>query len=256
MPTLSEATNRFTISNELQHQTSSKTKTLLWMKSNPEKCHNTSIRGLATTISLDKERPLGLTTFSTEQVIHSLIRQGLVIRQGFNKHYNFIINHGHPEMPTEIDEGIIKTTQIPKSSVNVYRENGDVLSNLILKWMREHPLKTYNTTTREIAQEIVDSKEFQTTKDSAQTVIARLVREGRLNKQKLDDKPRGKANFSLVDDHGANYYNSEPQLPSKEKLDNNIPTSESNNKEKEMEPQEVNLPEGRVINLTININLK
>lgn len=248
MPTLSEVTSRFTLSKELQKQSSSKTKALLWMKSNPEKCRNTSIRGLATVISLDKERPLGLTTFSTEQVIHSLIRQGLVVRQGINKHYDFLVNHGHPEMPPEIDEGIIKTTQIPKSSVNVYRENGDVLSNLILKWMRNHPLKTYNTTTGEIAQEIVDSKEFQTTKESSQTIIARLVREGKIFKEKLDDKPRGKANFLL---------SGEDNTPSQSNLiQKSIPTIPTEEKEEKMESQEVNLPEGSTINLTININLK
>lgn len=103
--------SKLELSEELLHQTSSQTKALLWIKSHEKQCQNTSILNIAKTIGVDKDRPLKMSTFAIQQVLYKLIRDGLLVRHGGRRRADFVINYGHPLMPPEVDNDVVKTTK-------------------------------------------------------------------------------------------------------------------------------------------------
>lgn len=267
--------SKLTLSDELAHQTDVKTAVLMWLKDHPKAAYNTSCMKLAHTIGLSRDFKAHATTGSIDQSIRRLIKMGLIMRHNINlRRADFLVNYGHPDMPAFINEGVIKEVKEEPvkptmSAKEVFQANGKTLAELIIDWMKDNPMHLKETTTGEIAEAIIADGKFQTTKGSAQTVIARLVREGRILKYK---KPRGKEDFKVLnvkyeepeEDISPDYEyetlkcNKTPEEEeeiTKEAIDHLKDEYNKIVKEQEMEEQEVNLPEGKVINLTININI-
>lgn len=197
--------SKLTLSDELAHQTDLKTAVLVWLKEHERAGYNTNCMKLAHTIGLSKDFKAHATTGSIDQSIRRLVKMGLIMRHNINlRHADFMVNYGHPDMPPFINEGVIKEIKEepakPNPSPNeVFRANGKTLAELIIDWMKDHPMRLKETTTGEIADAIVADGKFQTTKESAQTVVARLVREGRVQKFMREDRPRGRADFKVLD---------------------------------------------------------
>ena len=197
--------SKLTLSDELTHQTDLKTAVLVWLKEHPKAGYNTNCMKLAHTIGLSKDFKAHATTGSIDQSIRRLIKMGLIMRHNINlRHADFMVNYGHPDMPPFINEGVMIETKKepvkPAISPNeVFRANGKTIAELIIEWMKANPMRLKRTTTGELADAIVASGKFQTTKESAQTVIGRLVREGRVQKFMCENRPRGKADFKVLD---------------------------------------------------------
>lgn len=197
--------SKLTISDELLHQTDVKTAVLVWLKAHPKAGYNTNCMLLAKTMSLSKDFTATSSTGSIDQAIRRLITMGLIIRHRINfRRADFMVNYGHPDMPPFINEGVVKETRKPAeplvSANEIFRINGNkTIAQLIVDWLKAHPMACVNTTTGELADLIAKDGAFHTTKESAQTVIARMIREGRIKKYKVDDKPRGKADFKVAD---------------------------------------------------------
>lgn len=197
--------SKLTLSDELAHQTDLKTAVLVWLKEHEKAGYNTNCMKLAHTIGISKDFKAHATTGSIDQSIRRLIKMGLIMRHNINlRHADFMVNYGHPDMPPFINEGVIKEVKEepvkPNPSPNeVFRANGKTLAELIIDWMKDHPMHLKETTTGEIADAIVADGKFRTTKESAQTIVARLVREGRVQKFMREDRPRGRADFKVLD---------------------------------------------------------
>lgn len=281
--------SKLTLSNELAHQMDVKTAILAWLKEHPKAGYNTSCTNLAKTMGLARDFKTSTSTGSIDQGIRRLVRMGLIMKHNINLiRADYLVNYGHPDMPAFINEGVIKEVKKepakPNPSPNeVFRANGKTLSELIIEWMKDNPMHLKETTTSELAEAIVADGKFQTTKESAQTVIARLVREGRVLKYKKNNKPRGKADFKV-----ANVKYEEPEeeispdyeyetLKTNKTPEEEQETMENNNVKifKKLinadvdptpasvltEPKEtgitqaIKLPDGSTVNLTININI-
>lgn len=210
---------------------------------------------------------------SIEQVIHKLLRSGLLIRNGGRRRADFIINYGHPMMPPEVEGDEVKTTEttsglskgINKRAKNVMDANGGKsLSECILKWVEDNPDKTKRTYPSKMAREIAkDGVNGKT--DSFVSILNKLGHDGKLRRTCVGN---GLYDYSIVqEDDDVNrvigYWTPKPEYHYEVKKDI-VPdeeeegeTEEDNKivKEQKMEEQEVNLPEGKVINLTININV-
>lgn len=280
--------SKLTLSNDLIHQTDLKTAILVWLKEHEKAGYNTNCMKLAHTIGISKDFKAHATTGSIDQSIRRLIKMGLIMRHNINlRHADFMVNYGHPDMPAFINEGVIKEVKEkparPLMSPNeVFRANGKTLAELIIDWMKDNPMHLKETTTREMAEAIVKDGKFQTTKESAQTIIARLVREGRIQKFMREDKPRGRADFKVLD---VKYEEPEEELspdyeyetlktnktPEEEQeIMEDVPKSFKELVNAGVDPiqaitldskpdsssstQTIALPDGRTINLTININ--
>ena len=192
--------SKLTLSEGLRDQTLA-TDVLLWMRDHFDKCKNTNCKKLAVTIGLDKDFKPHATTGSIDQTIHKLMRRGLVIRQGTNLwHSNFLVNHGHPDMPPIVDEGFIKVTSTKDDSPTaVFRRNGSkTLAQLIFEWMDAHPAYLVDTTAGEIATAIIKEGTFEGSYASIVSIIHRLMRDGRVKKFNKTDGYRSLADFKLV----------------------------------------------------------
>lgn len=280
--------SKLTISDELLHQTDLKTAILVWLKGHEKAGYNTNCMKLAHTIGISKDFKAHATTGSIDQSIRRLIKMGLIMRHNINlRHADFMVNYGHPDMPAFINEGVIKEVKEkpvkPNPSPNeVFRANGKTIAELIIDWMKDNPMHLKETTTGEMAEAIVKDGKFQTTKESAQTVIARLVREGRVQKFMREDRPRGKADFKVLD---VKYEEPEKEVspdyeyetlktnktPEEEQkiMENNIksfkelidagvgPIQDSilTEPKESSTTQAIKLADGSTVNLTININI-
>lgn len=280
--------SKLTLSNELAHQTDLKTAILVWLKEHEKAGYNTNCMKLAHTIGISKDFKAHATTGSIDQSIRRLIKMGLIMRHNINlRRADFMVNYGHPDMPAFINEGVIKEVKEkparPLMSPNeVFRANGKTLAELIIDWMKDNPMHLKETTTGEMAEAIVKDGKFQTTKESAQTIIARLVREGRIQKFMREDRPRGRADFKVLD---VKYEEPEEEVspdyeyetlktnktPEEEQeiMKDNIKSFKElvnagvdpiqaitlgSKPESSSSTQTIALPDGRTINLTININ--
>ena len=282
--------SKLTLSNELAHQMDVKTAILVWLKEHPKAGYNTSCTNLAKTIGLARDFKSSTSTGSIDQVIRRLVRMGLIMKHNINLiRADYLVNYGHPDMPAFINEGVIKEAKEEPvkptmSAKEIFRANGKTLAELIIDWMKDNPMHLKETTTGEIAEAIIADGKFQTTKGSAQTVIARLVREGRILKYK---KPRGKEDFKVL-----NVKYEEPEEPEEEiSPDYEYETLKCNKTPEEQQEimkdnaesfkelvnagvdpinaimmekpkeettsttQTIALPDGSTINLTININI-
>ena len=280
--------SRLTLSNELAHQTDLKTAVLVWLKEHEKAGYNTNCMKLAHTIGLSKDFKAHATTGSIDQSIRRLIKMGLIMRHNINlRHADFMVNYGHPDMPAFINDGVIKEIKEepvePKPSPNeVFRANGKTIAELIIDWMKNNPMHLKETTTGEMAEAIVKDGKFQTTKESAQTVIARLVREGREQKFMREDRPRGRADFKVLD---VKYEEPEKEVspdyeyetlktnktPEEEQevMENNIKSFKElvndgmdpihasilTDPKESSTTQAIKLADGSTVNLTININI-
>ena len=269
--------SKLELSEELQHQTSSLTKILLWMKAHPERCRKTNIKNLAWTIGMDKDRPVQATNASIQTFIVRLIRKGLVIRSGGKHRADFVINYGHPEMPPIVDAGEVRTTYmergekvlkrvhrrkrkpsasgLPSSTVLIM--NGDTIPNLLVKWFEEHDgeIILKRTDGMKLATAIHNEGKIVAEINSLSAYIGKLVREGKITRVqcgKFYDYSVAKTSESL------------PTIPAERlkqptllEIENYIEETKKDYEErnKPMEEQTVNLPSGGTITLTININL-
>jgi len=280
--------SKLTLSDELSHQIGVKTAILMWLKEHPKAGYNTSCTNLAKTMGLARDFKASTSTGSIDQGIRKLVRMGLIVKHNINfVRADYLVNYGHPDMPAFIDEGVIREVKEepvkPTPSPNeIFRANGKTLAELIIDWMKDHPMHLKETTTGEVAEAIVADGKFQTTKESAQTVIARLVREGRVQKFMREDRPRGKADFKVLD---VKYEEPEEEVSPDYEYET-LKTNKTPEEEQEImednvksfkelvnagvdpihasiltEPKEsstvqaIKLPDGSTVNLTININI-
>ena len=257
--------SRLTISDELLHQTSPQTKMLLWMKAHPERCRNTNILSMSKTVALDKAMPMkGMTNMAIEKTIHRLLRNGLLIRNGNKRRADFVINYGHPMMPKEVEGDEVKTTSIVKAKADkvVAANGGKTLGECITEWIKNNPIKSKYTFPTEIANYMLEDG-ISGTLDSIVTILNKLVRKGEVNRTEVgyrrfdysvekkltwEEHPTFKDLVAEgVDPIHADEITARGIERVKEEYNKRV-------KEQEMEEQNVNLPEGKVINLTININ--
>ena len=185
--------SKLTLSDELTHQTSSLTKALLWMEQHPKQCQNTNIRKIAKTISLDKDRPLRMTTFSTEQLIYQLMRRGWITRNGNRFNSDFVINYGHPDLPKELENQHITTTKfsvkenVNKRNAEIVKKNGGTLKEIILKWMQDNPDKLSKVRLHDLANLITKDTKVYARPDSVYAIMGRMVKEGTIKRTRSDD---------------------------------------------------------------------
>ena len=189
--------SKLTLSDELTHQTSSLTKALLWMEKHPNHCQNTNIRRMAKTICLDKDRPLRMTTFSTEQLIYQLMRRGWVTRNGNRRRSDFVINYCHPELPKELTNQTVNVVErLAKENVNkrnaeIVEKNGGTLKEIILKWMKENPEKTKEVRLRKLADMILKDTKVSAKPDSLYAIMGRMAKDGTVK------RTRGKTDYTF-----------------------------------------------------------
>lgn len=274
--------SKLTLSKGLRDQTLA-TDVLLWMRDHFDKCKNTNCKKLAVAMGLDKDFKPHATTGSIDQTIHKLMRRGLVIRQGTNLwHSNFLVNHGHPDMPPIVDEGFIKVTSTKDDSPTaVFRRNGSkTLAQLIFEWMDAHPMYLVDTTAGEIATAIIKEGAFEGSYASIVSIIHRLMRDGRIKKFNKTDGYRSLADFKLVkkvepEEEASPDYEYETLKTNKtpeeeqEVMENNIKSFKElvndgmapiqasilTEPKESSTTQAIKLADGSTVNLTININI-
>lgn len=238
------------------------------MKAHPERCRNTNILSMSKTVALDKEMPMkGMTNMAIEKTIHRLLRNGLLIRNGNKRRADFVINYGHPMMPKEVEGEEVKTTSNVKAKADkvVAANGGKTLGECITEWIKNNPIKSKYTFPTEIANYMLEDG-ITGTLDSVVTILNKLVRKGEVNRTEVGyrrfDYSVGKGKERIASWTPDSEYEvvksnvtpEEEEEITKEAIDHLKEEYNKIVKEQEMEEQEVNLPEGKVINLTININ--
>lgn len=179
---LADVTSKFTISKELTHQESPQIQILKWIDSHAEKCRNTTITNLARMIALDKDSALPrMSTYELIQRIGRLRQQGLIIIHGTRLSKDIVVNHGHPNMPPEIDEGIIKTTPSSDADLSV--------PQIIAQYVLNHPDKCNKIRNIDLAKNIIDYYQLNSTPASISTEISRMLRDGKIIKIPTQSDP-------------------------------------------------------------------
>lgn len=280
--------SKLEISDELKYQTSPLTKILLWMKAHPEKCKNTSTMGLAKTIGLDKDRPLRNTTGSIDQYIRRLIRKGLVIRNGGLRRADYKINYGHPDMPPIVEGEEVKTTTLKRKSDKNARQEGKRMFEKVQKAEKNGLLKDIKNR-RELALLAGFTEEETKGNKRGYSWVSNLIHRGHIEEKYLNGDP-SRAYYKILDTPDySNWHVKKPKAKKQEEKntdmdyevlkENKTPEEQATitkmwfnehgyfepsiandwsynkeEKEKKMEDQNVNLPDGKTITLTININ--
>lgn len=80
---------------------------LKWLKSHPEKLHNTNCTFLAKAMKLDKDFELNMQEEGITQSLEKMLRRGWIKRYNGIRRASFAINYLHPDIPTKIKEGMI-----------------------------------------------------------------------------------------------------------------------------------------------------
>lgn len=247
-----------------------------WVNANSDKCKNTSVRELSRTMVLSVNFGLygDATTDSVEQGIHRLLRNGVLLREMHNMHKaNFSLNYEHPDLANVY--GIVSVSK-RKQSVPQYIP----IPNRIEKFIKENPLRCYKCTTKQLAQYIVkeSSASSPVKQNSVIAIIRNMARKGDVIKAEQED---GFGNFEYTfklaqepdkevspdTDYEVLKCNKTPE-EEKEITKESVKSFEELMEEWDNQPheiieapkedkslvQEIALPDGRTLNLTININ--
>lgn len=77
-----------------------------WMAKNPNRLLRTNCKLLASSMLLDKDSKLKMTTGSCIQLLQRMLRDNLILREGGKFRGDFKINYGHPDLPKGFNKEI------------------------------------------------------------------------------------------------------------------------------------------------------
>lgn len=101
MPTLSEATSKFTVSEELTTRPSDTEKMLRWIQSNPRACKNTTFKRIA-----EQSLIVGMDTKQKQNCLARLVRTQMISYtsrgHGNKSNKNIFINYMHRNIPKAV----------------------------------------------------------------------------------------------------------------------------------------------------------
>ena len=247
-----------------------------WINTNPDKCKGVSIKGLSRNMVLSVNFGLygDATNDSVEQGIHKLLRTGVLLREVQSpRRINLTLNYEHPDLSSVY--GIVPVVK-HASGVPQYIP----IPNRIEKFIKENPLRCYKCTTKQLAQYIVkeSSASSPVKQNSVIAIIRNMARKGDVIKAEQED---GFGNFEYTfklaqepdkeispdTDYEVLKCNKTPE-EEKEITKESVKSFEELMEEWDNQPheiieapkedkslvQEIALPDGRTLNLTININ--
>lgn len=113
----------FKLSDDLAHQTSTKTKILQWMQDNPALCKNTNASKLSRFIHIKGVKPE-----TVHQEIHKMVNNQMLIRYGTKFSSRFIINYLHKDLPKEILDRAPNTEKDYVKRTNDYLKSNQTLT--------------------------------------------------------------------------------------------------------------------------------
>lgn len=251
-----------------------------WLHANPSKCVSTSVPLMSRTMAVSVNFG-SYGKVSTDEIllnINKLIRRKILLREqeGFHR-YNFKFNYEHPDLISVY--GIVPVEKHISDKVHYVP-----IPDRVAAFIKDNPLKCYKCTVQQLAHQIVEKYSFSDSlggllnESSVSAVIRRMAKKGDIIKaEKNSSFKKFEYTFKLAQEPDEDV---SPDTDYEVLKCNKTPEEEKEITKESVGPfkglaetwahqpheifeepkenkslvQEIALPDGRTLNLTININ--